>query len=127
MNLMRMLKNDFATHQNNDDWYDIVDDWPLIESSFLKQYGIRLRSIEDMPWNEFCSYLAGIMPNTPLGNIVQIRSEDNKDVLKNYTKEQKRIRTEWLNRKAKAMKSEEVNDVIESFKQMFKQLAEGGN
>lgn len=91
-------------NSNNESWYDIQDDWELIESSFLKQYGIRLRSENDMSWSEFCSLLSGIMPDTPLGSIVSIRSEKDKNVLKNFTTEQKKVRNEWLKKKAKKLK-----------------------
>lgn len=69
----------------------------MIEASFAMQYGIRLRN-DDMSWSEFCTLLTGIMPETPLGQIVSIRSEENKDILKNFTKEQHKIRNEWRNR-----------------------------
>lgn len=80
-----------------------------------------------MPWDEFCSYLSGIMPDTPLGNIVQIRSETDKDRLKSFTTEQRRIRSEWMNRRAKKVSEEDAKNAIEGFKNMFKQLAKGGN
>lgn len=80
-----------------------------------------------MPWDEFCSYLAGIMPDTPLGNIVQIRSETDKNVLKNFTKEQKKIRSEWLSRKAKNVSKRSAEEAYEMFKNMFKELAKGGS
>lgn len=116
----------FANPVIREDWYDVIDDWPLVESSFLKQYGIRLRAVDDMPYDEFSSYLSGIMPDTPLGNIVQIRSEENKDILKQFSKEQRQIRTEWRNRQAKQMDQKTVEAAIEQFKNMFKSLAEGG-
>lgn len=78
-----------------------------------------------MPWDEFCSYLSGIMPDTPLGNIVRIRSEEDKNVLKNFSPEQKKIRTEWRNRIAKNMDKKEAENAIMAFKNMFKQLAGG--
>lgn len=122
------MKSDFKSSSNtNDDYYDIIDDWNLIEASFFKQYGVRLRQINDMPWDEFCSYLSGIMPDTPLGNIVQIRSEENKDVIKNFTPEQKRIRSEWRSRMAKSMDKKQAEDAIEMFKNMFRELASGGD
>ena len=74
-----------------------MEDFDLIEASFAMQYGIRIRN-DDMSWNEFCTLLTGIMPETPLGQIVSIRSEENKDILKNFTKEQHKIRNEWRNR-----------------------------
>lgn len=39
--------------------------------------------------------LKGIMYKTPLGQVVSIRSEEDKDMLKNFTKEQHKIRNEW--------------------------------
>lgn len=71
------------------------DDWNLIEASFAKQYNIRLRHDNDMPWSEFCSLLSGIMPDTPLGQIVSIRSEKDKKIIKNFNANQKRIYNEW--------------------------------
>lgn len=119
-------KSDFVSN-NTEDYYDIVDDWRLIEASFFKQYGIRLRQVNDMPWDEFCSYLSGIMPDTPLGNVVQIRSEEDKEILKNFTPEQKKIRSDWRNRMAKNMDKKQAEDAIEMFKNMFKELAKGGD
>ena len=43
------------------------------------------------------------MPETPLGRVVSIRSENDKEVLKNFTKEQHRIRNEWRSRMTKAV------------------------
>ena len=76
-------------------YYDIFEDWSLIEASFLKQYGIRLRNDDDMSYQEFVSLLSGIMPDTPLGQIVSIRAENDPKKLKTYTKEQMRIWREW--------------------------------
>lgn len=66
-----------------------------MEASFASQYHIRLRSENDMTWGEFCTLLSGIMSETPLGQIVQIRSEEDSDKLKNFTPEQNKIRDEW--------------------------------
>lgn len=52
-----------------------------------------------MSWSEFCSLLSGIMPDTPLGQIVSIRAEKNPKVIAKFSKEQKRIRNDWLKRK----------------------------
>lgn len=86
-----------------------------------------MRTVHDMPWDEFCSYLMGIMPETPLGQIVSIRSETNQDILKGFSKEQKRIRQEWLNQKAKRINKQTYDEVIENFKKMFESMAQGGD
>ena len=92
------MKTDFKNKSsiNYDEyWYDIFQDWELIEASFLQQYNIRLRTINDLPYEEFIIYLSGLLPETPLGNIVAIRSENNRDTLKHFTPQQKKIRNDW--------------------------------
>lgn len=92
------MRNDFKNKSfiNYDEyWYDIYEDWELIEASFLQQYNIRLRTINDLPYEEFIIYLTGLLPETPLGNIVAIRSENNRDTLKHFTPQQKKIRSDW--------------------------------
>ena len=92
---MRNWRNDFAKPtSSNEVWYDLIDDYPLIEASFLEQYGIRLNET-DMSWREFSDLLACLSADTALGRIVAIRSEDDAEILKNFTKGQKEIRVEW--------------------------------
>ena len=101
---MRSRRPDFAKRKNaSDEWYDLYEDWDLIDASFAKQYGIRLRNEPDMSWSEFTTLLAGIMPETPLGQVVSIRSEDDKETLKHFTPDQHRIRNEWRNRRAREL------------------------
>ena len=57
-----------------------------------------------MSWREFSDLLSCLSADTALGRVVTIRSEDDAEVLKNFTKGQKEIREEWLrnNRKEQA-------------------------
>lgn len=82
----------------NEVWFDLYEDWALIESSFATQYGIRLRNEPDMSWSEFRALLSGIMNKTPLGQIISIRSEDDPEILKNFNPAQKAVRNKWRNR-----------------------------
>lgn len=107
-------------HPSSEAYYDLIEDYDLIESSFLKQYGIRLRTEEDMSWQEFCSLLSGIMPDTPLGQIVSIRAEKDLKIIKNFTKEQKRIRSEWLSRKLKGGKRSNGTQQLLDMQKMFR-------
>ena len=120
--LMRKWRNDF---QNDDEsFYDLIDDFDLIESSFAQQYGIRLRmEIDTMKWGEFSSLLSGLNGDTPLGNIVRIRSEKDPKVIKNFTENEKRIRSKWLNKNAKEISHEDYQQAMESIKNMFKSIA----
>lgn len=105
-------------------WFDIVEDWHLIVSSFAKQYGIRLGENLDMPFSEFQQLLAGLMPDTPLGNIISIRSEENKETLKRFTKSMLEERRKFRNKLA----NDKLNDVdslekqFQSYEKMFEKL-----
>ena len=64
---MRRWKNDFKTSNDTELWYDMKEDWSLIEASLAKQYGIRIRKeINDMNYAELCNLISGLMPDTPL-------------------------------------------------------------
>ncbi|WP_249806065.1 Gp15 family bacteriophage protein [Copranaerobaculum intestinale] len=77
----------------------MFDDWDLIEASFAMQYPGKNLYDESMDWVQFSALLAGIMPETPLGQIVSIRSEEDPRVLKSFTAEQHQIRNNWREKK----------------------------
>lgn len=105
---------------SSDPYYDLIDDYDLIVASFQSQYGLRLsREINTMQWDEFKDLLVGIAPDTPLGRIVSIRAEDDKEVLKHFSKEQLRIRNEWRSRGAKQITEKDMGDVLNSLKKAF--------
>lgn len=85
------------------------------------QYNIRLRTETEMTWSEFSTLLKGIMPETPLGQIVSIRSEEDKEVLKNFTKEQHKIRNDWRNRNnpIRDMSEEEKEEQIKKVQEIL--------
>lgn len=97
----------------------MFEDWGLIEASFAEQYGIRLRSEPIMTWGEFVTLLSGLNGETPLGRIVAIRAENNKDVLKNFSKEQRKIRMEWRNKQAESVPKQSYEQVISNFEKAF--------
>ncbi|WP_297428882.1 Gp15 family bacteriophage protein [Clostridium sp.] len=128
--MKKLKRNRTKKAFGKDRWYDLIEDWDLIEASFTAQYGIRLRSETEMSWGEFTTLLAGIMPKTPLGQIVSIRSEEDENMLKNFSEEQHRIRDEWRNRIGQDIKNEvesmtneekkeKENEVMEMFKKVF--------
>jgi len=78
-----------------------------------------------MKWDEFTALISGLSADTPLGRIVQIRAEDDKDMLKNFTKEQKRIRNEWRSRSAQKMDKQTFDQAMLGFEKMFEALAQG--
>lgn len=76
-----------------------------------------------MKWDEFCSLLRGLSPESALGRIVQIRAESDPDILKQYTPHQTKIREEWLaktlDRKPDAQLIAERDRMLEIWKRAF--------
>nr|DAL99589.1 MAG TPA: hypothetical protein [Caudoviricetes sp.] len=79
-----------------------------------------------MKWGEFRDLLVGLGPDTTLGRIVAIRAEEDKEILKSFTREQKRIRSEWRNRHAKSVPRKNMMEMLEEMKKAFIQMAGGG-
>ena len=121
---MKRWRSDFVKSNSNNDesWYDLIEDWELIEASFTQQYGIRL-SRDDMDWYEFQTKLQLLNEKTPLGQVVSIRSENDPEIIKNFTKEQKQIRSEYRNKSAKNISKEDYNAAMQGFKDMFKAMS----
>lgn len=70
--------------------------------------------------------LSGISPETPLGRIVSIRSETDRDILKRFNPEQRRIHSEWQNRLAKNKSQMDTERFLEEMKNAFIAMAGGG-
>ena len=94
----------------------------MIVSSFAQQYGIRLYyEYETIPCEEFRYLLSGLNGETPLGYVVQIRSEKDYKKIKEMSKSEKEIREKWANFKNKNNKKIEINkeDISKIFSKMF--------
>lgn len=116
------------SRESSDPYYDLFEDWDLIVSSFLSQYGLRIRTkeFESVTWDEFRSLLAGISPDTALGRVVAIRSETDDNVIKHFTRDQKRIYDAWRQRKADAMTPEHFDDAMAKLEKMMAAACGGG-
>ncbi len=88
----------------------------------LKMYGDEFR---EMKWAEFKALLSGIGPDTPLGRIVQIRSETDKDILAKFTPSQRKIGRDWQKRNVKNVSEEDMKNILEGFKNAFINMAGG--
>ena len=76
-----------------------------------------------MKWKEFKALLAGLSGETPLGRIVQIRSEDVPKMLEVFSECQHRIRNEWRLKLAKEKTEQDLTQVLEELKQAFVEMA----
>lgn len=85
----------------------------MVVASFQSQYGLRLsRDLSGMKWREFSYYIAGLDSESPLGRIINIRAEDDPEILKEFSPAQRRIRNEWRTKKAKQMPKEQAEATL---------------
>lgn len=112
------------TGGSSDPYYDLFGDWDLVVSSFLAQYGLRIRTkeFESVSWDEFKALLSGLGPETPLGRVVAIRSETDRDTIKHFSKDQKRIYDEWRKRGVETMSQETYEQAMRSFEDTFRDM-----
>ena len=111
---MRTWRLDFKNSNSKEEvWYDLIEDYPLIEASFLEQYGLRLSEV-DMSWREFSDLLSCLSADTALGRVVAIRSETDGEVLKNFSTGQKEIREEWVKDHRKEQTEAEYNGSMQA-------------
>lgn len=83
-----------------------------------------------MSFDEFRTLLAGLNGETPLGAVVQIRAEKDSKRIRQFTPEQRRIRSEWASFRAeKAGRSpvnrEQYDAAMKSFAAMFRAMSGG--
>ena len=104
-------------------YYDLYDDWDLIEASIAQQYGVRLRKeINTIKWSEVRVMIAGLTSETPLGKIISIRTETDPDIIKNFSPDMRRIRNEWVNKLAQE-RLKDTESLDRDFKAMEDALA----
>lgn len=101
-------------------WYDLEFDKDLIAQSVAKQYGILPSEQDEMRYSEWILLVGGLMEDTPLGQTVLIRKENDKERLKYFTQHEHRIRNEWRSFTAKQRLSH--NKKPENFAKMFEDM-----
>ena len=77
-----------------------------------------------MSWREFSYLINGLSGETPLGRIVRIRAENDPEVLKKFSKEEKQIRNDYRRRMAKQLPQQDVENAMERFRQAFIRLSD---
>ncbi|MFR1080670.1 Gp15 family bacteriophage protein [Enterocloster sp.] len=117
-----------SSRESSDPYYDLFEDWDLIVSSFLSQYGLRIRTkdFETVSWDEFKALIAGLSPETALGRVVAIRSETDKNVIKHFSRDQRRIYDAWQERGAKEMNQKTFEREMADLEHMLAAMCGGG-
>ncbi len=105
-------------------WYDLEYDKDLITQSVAKQYGILPSAQDEMHYSEWILLVGGLMEDTPLGQTVLIRKENDKERLKHFTQHEHRIRNEWRSFAANQKLSEKkkTEDFAKMFEDIFKNM-----
>lgn len=67
--------------------------------------------------------LSGLSAESPLGRIVQIRSETDRKVIRKFNSHQRKIYSDWQKRKVKNVSIAERDRFVEAMRQMFIQIA----
>lgn len=71
------------------------------------------------------------MHDTPLGQVVRIRSENDKDIIKNFTAYEKRIRTDWTEFRnaqiSEKFTEQDKLDAAKYFEKLFAGMFGGGD
>lgn len=79
-----------------------------------------------MRWTEFQDLLAGLSGETALGKVISIRAEDNPEVLKSFSPEQRAIRSAWRNRTAQQRSAEDTAAFLAQMQKTFARMAGQG-
>lgn len=92
----------------------------LIEQSIAKQYGIIPSEQEELKYSDWAKLVSGLMEDTPLGRIVSIRSETDREAIRKFTSEQKKVYNDWQRfRSRKIMRDPEF---LRSYEEQMKAL-----
>lgn len=117
----KRLRLDFRKpKQRIEFWYDMEKDAVLIEQSIAKQYGIIPSEQEELKYSDWAKLVSGLMEDTPLGRIVSIRSETDREAIRKFTSEQKKVYNDWQRfRSRKIMRNPEF---LRSYEEQMKAL-----
>lgn len=107
-----------------DIWYDPEYDRELVAQSIAKQYHILPSEQGELSYSDWASLVSGIMEDTPLGQIVLIRKEDDRERMKNFSPYERRIYNEWRDFIAKKKRRDVKNTMkaIKGFEDMFRNM-----
>lgn len=83
------------SNKKPNNWYDVEYDKILIEQSIAKQYGVLPSKQGDLRYADWAKMVGGLMDDTPLLRVVEIRRETDRDVIRRMTPDQLRLRSEW--------------------------------
>ena len=98
-------------------------DAELIEQSIAKQSGVLPAAQGELPYWEWSRLVGGLMDDTPLGRVVAVRSERDRERIKQFSPWQRRVRAEWATFRAKKALERPPEQLRSEMAQLEKALA----
>ena len=78
---------------------------------------------EELSYSDWYKMVDGLMPDTPLGAVVQIRAEKDPKRIKQFSPAQRRLRSEWAHfvgqKKRDAQDEQSIQKQMQALQQMF--------
>lgn len=94
--------------------------------SIAKQYHILPSEQEELHYSDWYRLVAGIMEDTPLGQTVLIRKENDSNIIKKMSPHEKEVRRHWFEFTHKDKKLKQVDkEAIVYFEKMFAEMFGG--
>lgn len=124
----RIWRNDFRKIHDKfiETWYDTEFDKDIIAQSIAKQYHILPSEQEQLHYSDWYQLVAGLMPDTPLGRVVSIRSETDDEIIKSFGEFEKRVRLKWNAFRSSKLQIETTDEdklvIAEHFNKMFAKM-----
>ena len=84
-----------SARNNVEVYYDRDFDKDVIAASIAAEYGIMKSEQGELRARDYANFLVGLSPERPLSRLIQIRSETDAKRIKNMTKAELRVRSEW--------------------------------
>ena len=78
---------------------------------------------EDISVSEYRKLLVGMMADTPLGEVVRIRSETDRETIEQMTAQEKKIRSDWQKFRAQKPCKQQITISVEQFQQMMRSIS----
>lgn len=93
----------------------------------MKQYHILPSEQEDLHYSDWYRLVAGLMEDTPLGRIVQIRAETDREAIERMGEYEQGVRRRWREFRANKVKAEvKPEQYAAMFEKMFENMFGGG-
>lgn len=103
--------------------YDWEFDSELIEQSLTAQYGILPYAQGCIRYKDWAMLVAGLSAQTPLGQTVAVRMEQDKEVIRRFSPQQKKIRAQWQNFLAtRGVGNADMRKNLQNLQMAFKQM-----